>query len=32
MVSTNISDILKNMFPLYGKTVSFGKNVENGFH
>ena len=24
--------LLKNMFPLYGKTTSSGKKVENGFH
>ena len=24
--------LLKNMFPLYRKTVSSGKNIENGFH
>ena len=23
---------LKNTFPLYGKTASSGKNIENGFH
>ena len=27
-----IKHLLKNTFPLYGKTASSGKRIENGFH
>ena len=30
--TTGIKHPLKNAFPLYGKTASSGKKIENGFH